>query len=298
MTGCRTATAVAVASHSKFGIWQPVAVASHEEFWKKSSRDWTLELYSASFSRLAARALSAAFDKLMHKVDKISRWLDYRIMSIPFYRVLRILPIAGKTIAWPLWLCSLLVDHWRIDLDQDDQKKLVGAFMDLIAEASDPKLLERAVGSFSYVEWFEDGEGTADQLAKTWNRLTATDTSIRVRETLRARMTQFVKDQNEKSMEIITPKQIQVLASVCPLADRFIAEVYYASFRADNTDLRPLALLPLEECVARVLCSYNHEGKLGDRQTIFYLAEKHCYDLLEEGKGDDVTRIFSHVHRL
>ncbi|KZS90978.1 hypothetical protein SISNIDRAFT_468210 [Sistotremastrum niveocremeum HHB9708] len=45
MTGCRTATAVAVASHSKFGIWQPVAVASHEEFWKKSSRDWTLELY-------------------------------------------------------------------------------------------------------------------------------------------------------------------------------------------------------------------------------------------------------------
>ncbi|KZS92604.1 hypothetical protein SISNIDRAFT_466940 [Sistotremastrum niveocremeum HHB9708] len=45
MTGCRTVTAVAVASHGHSGIWQPVAVASHEEFWKKSSRDWTLELY-------------------------------------------------------------------------------------------------------------------------------------------------------------------------------------------------------------------------------------------------------------
>ncbi|KZS87165.1 hypothetical protein SISNIDRAFT_471185 [Sistotremastrum niveocremeum HHB9708] len=38
MTGCWTATAVAVASHGKFGIWQPVAVAGHEEFWKKSSQ--------------------------------------------------------------------------------------------------------------------------------------------------------------------------------------------------------------------------------------------------------------------
>ncbi|KZS88634.1 hypothetical protein SISNIDRAFT_489875 [Sistotremastrum niveocremeum HHB9708] len=253
--------------------------------------------FGGPFSKVlfkSARVLSVSFDWLEYKVDKIAAWLDRRIKSIPFYRIL---PAGCKIIAWPLWLCALLVDDWRIDLDQGDREKLVGAFMDLIAEASDPKLLERAVGSFSYVEWFEDGEGTADQLAKTWNRLTATDTSIRVRETLRARMTQFVKDQNEKSKEI-TPKQIQVLASVCPLADRFIAEVYYASFRADNTDLRPLALLPLEECVARVLCSYNHEGKLGDRQTIFHLAEKHCHDLLEEGKGDDVTRILSHVNRL
>ncbi|KZS88633.1 hypothetical protein SISNIDRAFT_254984 [Sistotremastrum niveocremeum HHB9708] len=253
--------------------------------------------FGGPFSKVlfkSARVLSVSFDWLEYKVDKIAAWLDRRIKSIPFYRIL---PAGCKIIAWPLWLCALLVDDWRIDLDQGDREKLVGAFMDLIAEASDPKLLERAVGSFSYVEWFKNGKGTADQLEKTWNRLRATDTSVRVRETLRARMTQFVKYHHEQSKEI-TQKAMRVLANVCPIAERFNAEVYSASFGADNADLRGLSLLPFEECIARVLCSYNHEEKLGDRERIFNLAEKQCSTLIREGNVDDVTRILSYVDRL
>ncbi|KZT37572.1 hypothetical protein SISSUDRAFT_1062735 [Sistotremastrum suecicum HHB10207 ss-3] len=70
------------------------------------------------------------------------------------------------------------------------------------------------------------------------------------------------------------------------------------SLNEHNADLRALFLLPFEECVARVLCSYNRRGKLGDRRRIFDLAQKHCEDLLDEGKTDDVRRILSHVDRL
>lgn len=231
-------------------------------------------------------------------LDTMAEWLDDRVMSIRFYKVV---PVIRRAITSPLWFPLVALDRWRVELNLDDRAKLVAAFMDLTAESSDPKLLERAAGSFSYVEWFENGAGTLErmieQLVKTWNRLTATDTSVRVRETLRARMTQFIKYHHEESTEI-TQKQIEVLARVCPIADRFNAEVYSASFRADNADLRPFSLLPFEECVARVLCSYNHKGKLGNRTEVFALAKIHCNDLLEEGKTDDVTRILSHVDRL
>ncbi|KZT37571.1 hypothetical protein SISSUDRAFT_836585 [Sistotremastrum suecicum HHB10207 ss-3] len=100
------------------------------------------------------------------------------------------------------------------------------------------------------------------------------------------------------------------------LVNYFQAEVYCASFDQNNADLRPLSALPFEECIARVLCSYNHEysrsneidngdasrshhwWKLGDRSRIFNLAQRHCTYLLGEGKFDDVTRILSHVSQL
>ncbi|KZT38016.1 hypothetical protein SISSUDRAFT_786431 [Sistotremastrum suecicum HHB10207 ss-3] len=253
--------------------------------------------FGGPFSKLLLKiikALSKLFHIVTDPLTNLIGWLYECISWIPWHVIISVLVLLTMV---PLWLSYYLIEEWRVNFDTKNKEKLVGAFMDLIAEASDPKLLERAVASFSYVEWFENGEGTADQLEKTWNRLTATDTSIRVRETLRARMTQFVKDQNEKSKEI-TQEQIEVLVRVCPLVDRFTAEVYYASCGADNTDLRGLSLLPFEECVARVLCSYNHKGKLGDRKRIFDLAERHCHNLLEEAKIDDVMRILSHVDRL
>ncbi|KZS88956.1 hypothetical protein SISNIDRAFT_489612 [Sistotremastrum niveocremeum HHB9708] len=255
--------------------------------------------FGGPFSRLiflAAKRMAGFFEPWMERIEDAAKRLDNRCKNRR--RLFRnILPFLGRLIAGPLWLSSQLVDVWRLELELDDEEKLLTTYMGLIAEASDPKLLERAVGSFSYVEWFKSGDGMADQLKKTWNRLTATDTSVRVRETLRARMDQFVKYHHEKST-VITWEQIRVLANACPLADRFTAEVYSASFKADNADLRPLSLLPFEESVAQVLCSYNHKGELGDRTEIFFLAESHCVDLLRMGREDDVTRILSHVDRL
>ncbi|KZS88958.1 hypothetical protein SISNIDRAFT_469665 [Sistotremastrum niveocremeum HHB9708] len=227
------------------------------------------------------------------------RELRQAFQSIPFQA--ETLLLAVQVLTSPMWLCWMLVKRWRVELYQDDRGKLIGVFMDLMAEASDPKLLEKAVGSFSYVEWFENGEGKADQLEKVENRLLATDTSVRVRETLRARAKQFVPPDSQQLRDMgerLTRDHVRSFLAVHSYPARFGNSLSEVAFEPDNSDLRPLSALPFEECVARVLCSYNHKGKLGDRGKILDLAEKHCRNLLWVGKVDDVTRILSHVDRL
>ncbi|KZS86424.1 hypothetical protein SISNIDRAFT_504138 [Sistotremastrum niveocremeum HHB9708] len=201
-------------------------------------------------------------------------------------------------------MSSKLVDAWRVQLNLNDRDRLLTTYMDLVAEASDPKLLERAVASFSFVEWFWTQEQSQEELAqlkKTWDRLTATDTSLRVRETLTARARKFVPSDSQNLRELgegLTTELVQFFLGTHSFPLYFHDSLVEDAFKPDNADLRPLAALPFEECIARVLFSYNHKGKLGDRRNIFDLAEYHCYDLLEKGKIDDVTRILSHLDRL
>ncbi|KZS88954.1 hypothetical protein SISNIDRAFT_489611 [Sistotremastrum niveocremeum HHB9708] len=206
----------------------------------------------------------------------------------------------------PLWLSYLLV-RWRVKFDTRDKKKLLCALMDLIAEASDPKLVERVVGSFSYVKWFKDGKRAADQLEKAENRLLATDTSVRVRETLKARAKQFIpygKENWRRMGSGMTKELIQSFPAFQSWPEEFRNEFLSTSFQPGNANLRSLSVLPFEECIAQVLCSYNHrdeyhyEGKLENRGRIFHWAEKHCAILLQDGKVDDVTRILSSVDQL
>ncbi|KZT38017.1 hypothetical protein SISSUDRAFT_1047589 [Sistotremastrum suecicum HHB10207 ss-3] len=262
--------------------------------------------FGGPFSRLiflAAKAMAGSFEPWMEQVAKAARWLDniYKIRRRPFQRIL---PSLGRVIGGPLWMSSKLVDAWRVQLNLKDGDRLLTTYMDLIAEASDPKLLERAVASFSFVEWLQNRDQSHEELAqlkKTWDRLTATDTSLRVRETLTARARQFVPSDSQKlrgSGERVTRELVQFFCAIHSYPEEFRDLLLETAFQRDNADLRPLAALPFEECVARVLCSYNHKGKLGDRERIFDWAEIHCYNLLEEGKVDDVTRILSHVDRL
>ncbi|KZS88549.1 hypothetical protein SISNIDRAFT_489981 [Sistotremastrum niveocremeum HHB9708] len=244
------------------------------------------------------KSLSKFFDTGVDMLENLNRWLKARISWIP-WALITVALLLLTTV--PLWLSCFLIEEWRVEFDTEEKEKLHGAFMDLIAEASDPKLLERAVSSFSYVEWFELGEGTAEQLEKMENRLMATDTSVRVRETLKARAQQFIPYGAWKGRDLgssMTKELVSaILQSQCyPL--EFGEEFLSASFWKDNADLRALSLLSFEECVSRILCSYNHHGKLGDRQRLFHSAERHCWVLLQEGKRDDVTRILSHVDRL
>ncbi|KZS88960.1 hypothetical protein SISNIDRAFT_528187 [Sistotremastrum niveocremeum HHB9708] len=262
--------------------------------------------FGGPFSRLiflAAKRMAASFEPWMERVAEAARRLDsrYKTRRKPFRRIL---PSVGRVIGGPLWMSSKLVDAWRVQLNLNDRDRLLTTYMDLIAEASDPKLLERAVASFSYVDWFQNRDQSQEELArmkKTWDRLTATDTSLRVRETLTARARQFVpSDRWEIKVlgERLTTELMQFFCAIHSYPQYFRDSLVADAFKPDNADLRPLAALPFEECVARVLCSYNHKGKLGHREEIFDLAENHCTNLLWEGKRDDVTRILSHVDRL
>ncbi|KZS88962.1 hypothetical protein SISNIDRAFT_489619 [Sistotremastrum niveocremeum HHB9708] len=257
--------------------------------------------FGGPFSKLLLKIiklLSKLLDIVTKPLGTLIEWLDECISWIPWRPIMLVLVILTMA---PLFLACLLIEEWRVKFDTKDKEKLVGAFMDLIAEASDPKLLERAVGSFSYVEWFQNGEGAADQLEKTQNRLLATDTSVRVRETLRTRAKQFVPSDSQQFRDMgqrLTRDHVQCFLGLRSYPLYFRNQLLETAFEPDNSDLRPLAALPFEECVARVLCSYNHKGKLGDRGKIFYMAEDHCHNLLYKGTRDDVTRILSHVDPL
>ncbi|KZS88938.1 hypothetical protein SISNIDRAFT_489598 [Sistotremastrum niveocremeum HHB9708] len=250
-----------------------------------------------------AQKLARSFKPWIDRVDRAAGWLENnRIRNR--WLLWQILQFFVRATLGPLWLSSQLVDVWRSELEMDDTEKLLTTYMDLIAEASDPKLLERAVASFSYVEWFQNRDQSQEELArmkKTWDRLTATDTSLRVRETLTARARQFVPSDSWEIRvlgERLTTELVQFFLGTHSYPRSFRDSLVEDAFKPDNADLRPLAALPFEECIARVLCAYNYNGKLGDRRDIFFFAERRCHFLLCEGKSDDVTRILSHVNRL
>lgn len=262
--------------------------------------------FGGPFSRTllkVAQKMAGSFKPWTDRVDRAAGWLESnRIRN--GWLLSQILQFFVRATFGPLWLSSQLVDVWRSELEMDDKEKLLTTYMDLIAEASDPKLLERAVASFSYVEWFQNRDQSQEELAqlkKTWDRLTATDTSLRVRETLTARARQFVPSDSQKlrrSGERLTTELVLFFCAIHSYPQEFRDLLLDTSFEEGNTDLRPLAALPFEECIARLLCLYKHKGNLGDWREIFFLAEKHCYNLLREGKSDDVMRILSHVDRL
>ncbi|KZS88220.1 hypothetical protein SISNIDRAFT_498101 [Sistotremastrum niveocremeum HHB9708] len=81
----------------------------------------------------------------------------------------------------------------RIKVKRDSLDELMNAYLELIADASDPILLERAAASFRYRDWvqLQHGDGMMDQLGKVYSRLMATDTSFRVRETVNAQISRF-----------------------------------------------------------------------------------------------------------
>ncbi|KZT33165.1 hypothetical protein SISSUDRAFT_1066355 [Sistotremastrum suecicum HHB10207 ss-3] len=194
----------------------------------------------------------------------------------------------------------------------DSYRKLVGLCMELISEASDPKLLERAVASFSFSEWFSHygkDQESMSQLEKTMRRLTATDTSNRVRETVNDRFSRFATQSSQASSKDgqslpIADDLITFFASRCSFPSEFTTRVLYTSFGKDNADLRALTSLSTEECIGRVLCSYDwldeyantYLPKTGERKDIFRLAHDHCYDLFSQGREADVMRILSTVN--
>ncbi|KZT35241.1 hypothetical protein SISSUDRAFT_1051714 [Sistotremastrum suecicum HHB10207 ss-3] len=248
-------------------------------------------LSSVIFLLIAVTTSPAFVTQLRDIVYWIDLWFHQQISWFPWYFISRVLTS-------PVWLVLHLIDRFicRYRRESGSTKllkdRLVYVYTELIADASSPGLLERAVASFSYLEWVQSGKVSLDQLEKTFNRLMSTDTSIRVRETVIARVPLFVRKYAEHSWKI-REDLLNFLRKHFPLSVYFPALVLFCSFDDDNRDLRPLSCLPSPQCMARVLCSYNHPGKLGDRQTICSLAERHCAELIWEGKGDDVKQLLS-----
>ncbi|KZS86427.1 hypothetical protein SISNIDRAFT_504141 [Sistotremastrum niveocremeum HHB9708] len=259
-----------------------------------------LSLSSVIFAVVAAATIHALiyeaspfggpFSKLLlgfpHGIPTVFKWLKQRV-SLAYQASSLMVHVAAQVIVASLkWLMTRCGSKKDEEDEEDETRRSGGSGLKLTTKKSceAPTWIlsqKQAIQNYWNVRW--------DPFP--------TDTSVRVRETLRARITPFVEYCVDYGQEI-SEDIMRSIISPYPIPTRLQAEVYQASFADNNADLRPLAKLPFEECIARVLCSYNHKGNLGDRKEIFDLAEKHCSELLWEGKEDDVTRILSHVDRL
>ncbi|KZS95596.1 hypothetical protein SISNIDRAFT_542449 [Sistotremastrum niveocremeum HHB9708] len=191
------------------------------------------------------------------------------------------------------------IKDWRVSVDWKSPECLYRTSMELIAEANDPKLLDRVASSFSYLAWVWFGRGSTELLDRAYDRLMASDTSIRVRETVIAQMSRFAKICQEYPPAVEEPLGMDdfdhILRYRYSLPADFPARATILSFQENNGDLLEVGALPVNECIARILCTYDQDKRLGDRRRLFEAALRHCASLVATGKQDDVIQILSHV---
>ncbi|KZT33844.1 hypothetical protein SISSUDRAFT_1065816 [Sistotremastrum suecicum HHB10207 ss-3] len=220
----------------------------------------------------------------------------------------------------------------RIKVNRNSKDELMNAYLELIADASDPILLERAAASFRYRDWVQHGDGSIDQLSKVLSRLMATDTSFRVRETVNAQISRFSawiperrelmkekrKDRSDQDRwaregdrfwmarskereeearreQEEQPRAIQLTEFLISQRKDQVSRGFTPTWE-NCTDVLDLLSLPFDKFIAKCLCINNHNIDLGDHQQIFLYSVDHCIDLLLDAKKpDDVTRILSHL---
>ncbi|KZT38031.1 hypothetical protein SISSUDRAFT_787588 [Sistotremastrum suecicum HHB10207 ss-3] len=258
--------------------------------------------FSGPFSRSILsfiKFLSSTFQSSMEYVSEIADWLDNRIDSIPFYRLL---PPITRCILFIPYLASLLQNS-LVTLKTSNPKEFIEAYLSLLSQSNDPNLLERAIGSFSLVGWvkycsgngkWDDIELSVKMLKKAYTRLTASDTSFRVHQTLKARLRSFIRGCRESG---IRPHQLQLeyLTYRCSFPDEFAVQVGLCSLGENNSDLAPLAEEGMnggreegfEKCIGGVLGSYQSAGeggegggKAGYRRHIYDLAQGYVEKLI------------------
>ncbi|KZT36118.1 hypothetical protein SISSUDRAFT_1063911 [Sistotremastrum suecicum HHB10207 ss-3] len=177
-------------------------------------------------------------------------------------------------------------------------------YASVVINSPEAEVLDKVVPSFRFGPWAQAGDHFFSLFDAVYERFMATDTSIRVRETIDEEFRSSWKLLTEGERKGNTrigqwyKDQCRFLCdqSAEGHAKYFRSWVGAALAREDNEDLREIAQLPYKESIGRVLVSYDREGKVGDRRDIFRSALEKCFDLLRAGKEDDVREIVSARH--
>lgn len=177
-------------------------------------------------------------------------------------------------------------------------------YASVVINSPEAEVLDKVVPSFRFAAWIKAGGHLFPLFHAVYERFMATDTSIRVKETIDEEFRsswKLLTDEERKENPRIGqwyPAQCQQLCyqSAEGHTKYFRSWVGAVSVQEGNEDLREIAELPYKESIGRILASYDQEGKVGDRIDIFFFAIQRCVDLLKAGKKDDVREIVSTHH--
>ncbi|KZT41682.1 hypothetical protein SISSUDRAFT_233291 [Sistotremastrum suecicum HHB10207 ss-3] len=201
-----------------------------------------------------------------------------------------------------------------IQWQKDDRPDVVAlkTYAKLVLNTNDVEILERAVPSFEFGQWYDAGDRLLPVFHAVRERFLATDTSFRVKETVHKQLAYLKTWKGWREQEGVWRTNLKAndftrwcQAQCLELIDRsrgsrrefFPPLAFLNSFEEDNMDLRHLGRRSNEQCVARILCTFDSDDELGDRVPIFRCAVEACNRLLRDGGTDQVTAILSHVER-
>ncbi|KZS98729.1 hypothetical protein SISNIDRAFT_545646 [Sistotremastrum niveocremeum HHB9708] len=223
------------------------------------------------------------------------------------------------------------IHAWRVKVNCDSMMdEWAGTYMELIAEASDSTLVERAAASFSYRNWIQHGDGSLERLKRVCTRLAATDTSIRVQSIVHAQVSRFVSWFRKRQEDIAkyeeeemrrrewtsyaggyelplkemrgeaekekqeAPRTVELTKFVLSQRTDDISR-FFSPDEQNYAEILEYFSLPFEEFVAKCLSIHNEKKSLGDHHHILFWAVNYCNELLDAKKRDDAMRVLSHA---
>ncbi|KZS87008.1 hypothetical protein SISNIDRAFT_538360 [Sistotremastrum niveocremeum HHB9708] len=314
-----------VNSVRRIWTWSKERVARGGKWWAELKVQNSLSAGWTRFKSIRLLDVLQRNGRRMRGVVTRKTWKSLRMAmrKIRWTKLMKTLNLVRKTQDW--------IRRNRVRVQCKSKTKLLATYLDQIAEASDPTLLDRAVASLTYGDWVQYGGGSVDQLQKVYTRLMATDTSFRVKETINAQVSLFSAWFSKRWKEIEENREDRAYA------DRQASEghVYFIagskereeqakkeeeekrraiqltkfliSQRKDGisfcftptwencTEILDLISLPFDAFIAKCVCIHDHNINLGYHQRIFPLSVSHCLGLFDDDKTDDVTRILSHL---
>ncbi|KZS88217.1 hypothetical protein SISNIDRAFT_532514 [Sistotremastrum niveocremeum HHB9708] len=217
-----------------------------------------------------------------------------------------------QPVVWLMWTLGMALE-WtrdqRVHLECNSMTMLMEVYLELMAETSEPGILERTTASFSLSQWVRYGGGTMDELWTVRTRLMASHTSFRVRETMNrqfARLSLWFSQRQREPEEVRSGRaredqarekneEVRVIELTKFLVGQRTDEIsrHFAPTRKNCTEILNLLSLPFDEFIAKCLCDRNID--VGNHRKIFHYSVAHCLNLLRVGKSHDVARILSHV---
>ncbi|KZT39490.1 hypothetical protein SISSUDRAFT_1127995 [Sistotremastrum suecicum HHB10207 ss-3] len=229
--GILSKTIVAVAAHCAPKELDETEEHSNE-LWFKRGWQWLAQLQPIDPVRRAWMRLGEfESKKLQASLADYSKkgWASFQA----WFGALSVSQLWRNTREW--------IGNPQVKVESESLEKLSATYLGLIAEASEPSLLERAVASLSYSTWVQYGHsnGSFNLVERAYDRLMATDTSIRVRETVNIQAARFAPWVRERRQQLRKDKKTR--------KDLKADVLFRQKYRADTAASSEAALKGIEE---------------------------------------------------